>query len=153
MKKPDWKQQEDDMVAAIGGRGTKASGAGWYDKGDGKHPVSGSFPLLWECKCTSSSSFTVSASVWFGLEKHAISRIPVLFVRFQGRKDIAVVSVSFASTLGVSPQSLGHLQTVYDDSILPLSLVVPTPLGLGKSLVAIPFDVFLRSYEKLASNG
>ena len=150
VKKPDWKTHEEDMVSLLGGRGTKASGAGWYDKGDGKHDLSSVTPLLWDCKCTASDKYAINAETWFKLEKEAMHRTPVLFVRFAERADIAVMDSSFAYRLGIVTNDIPRVKrTLSATSEVPCVVEVDTPFGIPKPLACLSLEDFGERYARL----
>jgi hypothetical protein len=75
---------EKDIADALGGTRTRASGAVWFDKGDGRagDHLDTEFAWAWDCKATAGKSIAVSRAMLAKLVTEAHGERPLLPLRF-----------------------------------------------------------------------
>src|SRR4028118_449738 len=76
-------RREDHLVALLGGRRTRNSGATFRDQMDGRHDHrSQGYTLAWDGKSTLGKSMTVSLAMWEKAKEQAHYNEPIMPLRF-----------------------------------------------------------------------
>lgn len=76
-------RHEATLAEALGGRGTKNSGATWNDPTDGLHQrQTQAWAFAWDGKSTLAKSISVSLDAWRKVTEQAYLNIPMLPLRF-----------------------------------------------------------------------
>jgi hypothetical protein len=113
-RKELFEQHEEHVAELIGGKMTKGSGCGMWDKGDVVNGTSeDSRRLMVECKCTQSKDYRLTLDTWKKACKQAAlkSATPVMAVRFCDhhgclRRDFYIVPDNWSSWMDSDTRSL-----------------------------------------------